>query len=128
MGGMLGCGILSQAGDSKYSEALKSLICYGSGCFGDGSWHSLLKRIVVPVTKLGFPADLACQGMSLLTDKPAALSVFETLFYWFPNVDKGVRKRLLQSCFNYIVRRDRGAGVLAFWGPGVQGFRIGVQG
>lgn len=85
----------------------RSLTLYGSGCFGDGSWHSLLKRIVLPVTKLGFPADLACTGMSLLTDKPAALSVFETLFYWFPNVDKHVRKRLLQSCFNYIVRRTR---------------------
>jgi hypothetical protein len=40
--------------------------------------------------------------MSLLTDKPMALSVFETLFYWFPNVDKAVRKRLLSCCFNYI--------------------------
>ncbi|KAI8464796.1 MAG: Alpha/Beta hydrolase protein [Monoraphidium minutum] len=102
MGGMLGCGLLSQGDSSRYSETLKSLTMYGSGCFGDGSWHSLLKRIVVPVTRMGFPADLACQGMSLLTDKPAALSVFETLFYWFPNVEKHVRKRLLQSCFNYI--------------------------
>ena len=42
------------------------------------------------------------QGMSLLTDKPMARSVFETLFYWFPNVDKAVRKRLLSCCFNYI--------------------------
>ncbi|GBF91868.1 hypothetical protein Rsub_04973 [Raphidocelis subcapitata] len=102
MGGMLGCGLLSQGDSSRYSESLRSLVMYGSGCFGDGSWHSLLKRIVLPVTALGFPADLACQGLSLLTDKPAALSVFETLFYWFPNVDKPVRKRLLQSCFNYI--------------------------
>jgi hypothetical protein len=82
MGGMLGCGLLSQGGTSKYSEAVRSLTLYGSGCFGDGSWHSLLKRVVVPITKLGFPADLACQGLSLLTDKPTALSLFETLFYW----------------------------------------------
>lgn len=102
MGGMLGCGLLSQGDSSRYSDTLKTLVMYGSGCFGDGSWHSLLKRIVIPVTKLGFPADLACQGLSLLTDKPTALSVFETLFYWFPNVEHAVRKRLLQSCFNFI--------------------------
>ena len=38
MGGMLGCGLLSQGAASRYSEAVASLVLYGSGCFGDGSW------------------------------------------------------------------------------------------
>jgi hypothetical protein len=55
--------------------------------------------------------------MSLLADKPVSLSVFETLFYWAPNVEKAVRKRLLACCFNFIREEPAaapaaGAGVL----------------
>lgn len=31
--------------------------------------------------------------------------VFETLFYWCPNMDKGARKALLNTCFNFIPQR-----------------------
>lgn len=30
------------------------------------------------------------------------LQVFETLFYWCPNMEKATRKALLATCFNFI--------------------------
>lgn len=75
MGGMLACGLLSQQG--KYASILRSAALVGSGCFGDGSWHAVLKPLVKPIIRLGFPAGTAGQGLALLADTPAALTLFE---------------------------------------------------
>lgn len=72
-GGMLGSGLCSQAG--KWSKRLRSVMLVGSGCFGDGSWHCLLKKLVVPLVHFGFPAHITTQGLALLANTPAALSV-----------------------------------------------------
>ncbi|WIA16477.1 hypothetical protein OEZ85_013159 [Tetradesmus obliquus] len=118
MGGMLGSGLCSQAG--KWGKRLRSVTLLGSGCFGDGSWHVLLKKLVVPVTSFGFPAHITTQGLALLANTPVALSVFEALFYWpanveastrtvfealfyWPaNVEASTRKALLATAFNFI--------------------------
>eukprot|EP00878_Enallax_costatus_P044472 GHUV01053113.1.p1 GENE.GHUV01053113.1~~GHUV01053113.1.p1 ORF type:complete len:677 (+),score=186.62 GHUV01053113.1:167-2197(+) len=121
MGGMLGSGLCSQAG--KWGRKLRSVMLCGSGCFGDGSWHVLLKKLVAPIVAFGFPAHYSCQALALLSNTPAALSVFETLFYWCPNMDKGARKALLNTCFNFIPQRLLGqflashgsAGGLSSW-------------
>ncbi|WIA36649.1 hypothetical protein OEZ86_007933 [Tetradesmus obliquus] len=100
MGGMLGSGLCSQAG--KWGKRLRSVTLLGSGCFGDGSWHVLLKKLVVPVTSFGFPAHITTQGLALLANTPVALSVFEALFYWPANVEAATRKALLATAFNFI--------------------------
>lgn len=70
---MLGSGLCSQGG--KWSQKLRSVMLVGSGCFGDGSWHVLLKKLVTPIVTFGFPAHLSCQALALLSNTPAALSV-----------------------------------------------------
>jgi hypothetical protein len=39
------------------------------------SWHVLLKKLVVPVTSFGFPANITTQGLALLANTPVALLV-----------------------------------------------------
>lgn len=70
---MLGSGLCSQAG--KWGRKLRSVMLCGSGCFGDGSWHVLLKKLVAPIVTFGFPAHYGCQALALLSSTPAALSV-----------------------------------------------------
>lgn len=36
---------------------------------------------------------------------PVPCQVFETLFYWCPNMDKSTRRALLHTCFNFIPQR-----------------------
>eukprot|EP00879_Flechtneria_rotunda_P017744 GHRR01018602.1.p1 GENE.GHRR01018602.1~~GHRR01018602.1.p1 ORF type:complete len:526 (+),score=191.84 GHRR01018602.1:40-1578(+) len=76
MGGMLGSGLCSQAG--KWSRRMRSVMLVASGCFGDGSWHCLLKKLIPAatcITTFGFPAHITTQGLALLANTPAALSV-----------------------------------------------------
>lgn len=100
MGGMLVCGLLCQR--TKFAATICSASLVASGCFGNGSWHATLKPLVKPLTRLGFPADMATKGLALLADMPVSLAVFEALFYWPPNMEPVVRKHILASCFHFI--------------------------
>lgn len=100
MGGMLACGLLSQQG--KLANTIRSLTLIASGCFGIGSFHSYLKPLIHTITGLGFPAGSVCQLLSLFSNTPISLSLFETLFFWRSNMSPKMHKRLLAKCFSYI--------------------------
>eukprot|EP00877_Chromochloris_zofingiensis_P013644 jgi/Chrzof1/8533/Cz03g14190.t1 len=100
MGGMLAVGLFSQ--QNGLAAAIRSMTLIASGCFGYGSWHSILKPVINSITGLGFPADTVCQLLSLLSATPLALAPLETLFFWRANMHPSHRRKILSRCFSFI--------------------------
>jgi len=99
MGGMLATGALSLGG--YLSRHIRSLTMLGSGCFGTGSWHSLLKPTVSLLCRFGFPGRIAGSFVSALIGTKM-LALVEAAFYWPSNMTPSVAKKLMRSCFRFI--------------------------
>lgn len=97
---MLAVGLQSQRG--KLAGALRSITLLASGCFGSGSWHSVLKPVINSITGYGFPAGAVCWAVSLLSGTAAALLPVEALFYWPCNMPKACARQLMAGCFQFI--------------------------
>lgn len=97
---MLAVGLLSEQG--KYVSALRSVTLLASGCFGQGSWHSILAPLITRITKYGFPAGLVCSAIGSLTGTSMSLWPVEVLFYWPSNMPVRCAKRLMTGCFQFI--------------------------
>eukprot|EP00878_Enallax_costatus_P007991 GHUV01008358.1.p1 GENE.GHUV01008358.1~~GHUV01008358.1.p1 ORF type:complete len:238 (+),score=53.11 GHUV01008358.1:974-1687(+) len=103
MGGMLAIGLLSQQG--KFASGLRSITLVASGCFGAGSWHSVLRPIILPVTAFGFPAGLICSAIGTLSAFTRVLwfmYFIQGLFYCPSNTPVKAARRLMANCFRYI--------------------------
>lgn len=99
-GGMLAVGLLSQR--HKLAQSLCTITLLASGCFGRGSWHSVLTPVINVLTRYGFPAGLATAAIGALSGTAAALLPLEALFYWPCNTPRAAGRRLLASCFHFI--------------------------
>lgn len=97
---MLAVGLQSQRG--KLAGAIRSITMLASGCFGSGSWHSLLKPVINSITRYGFPAGALLWAASLLTGTAAALLPVEVLFYVPCNMPRPCARQLMAGCFNFI--------------------------
>ena len=93
MGGMLATGVLSLQG--VVSRHVRSVTMLGSGCFGAGSWHSVLKPLVLVLCYFGFPGHVAGSAIGRLVGTWAQMSLVETAFYWRSNIEVG---RWDQAC------------------------------
>lgn len=100
MGGMLAVGLLSQQG--PFAAALRSVTLLASGCFGRGSWHSILAPLITRLTGYGFPAGLVCAAVGSLVGSAAALWFVEALFYMPCNMPQACARKLMTGCFRYI--------------------------
>jgi fermentation-respiration switch protein FrsA (DUF1100 family) len=81
---------------------VRSITMMASGCFGSGSWHSVLKPVINSITGYGFPAGFLLWALSLLTGTATALLPFEALFFWPSNMSKAAARELLSKCFHFI--------------------------
>lgn len=97
---MLAVGLQSQ--QHQLAGAIRSITMLASGCFGKGSWHSLLKPLINRLTAYGFPAGAACWAVGLLTGTAAALLPIEALFYVPCNMPKAAARQLMACCFQFI--------------------------
>lgn len=97
---MLAVGLQSQQG--KLASAIRSITMLASGCFGSGSWHSVLKPVINGITRYGFPAGAVLWAVSLLTGTAASLLPVEALFYWPCNMPKACARELMAKCFHFI--------------------------
>jgi hypothetical protein len=97
---MLASGLLSRGG--RHASALRSITLLASGCFGAGSWHSLLTPLILGVTRAGFPAGIVCAAISVAAAKSALMWPLEALFYWPGNTSRAAAAALMRGCFCYI--------------------------
>jgi pimeloyl-ACP methyl ester carboxylesterase len=86
MGGMLATGAMSLQG--ALSRHVRSIVMLGSGCFGAGSWHSLLRPFVSVLCWPGFHGVLAGAVVGRLV-RTHTLSLVESAFYWRSNTQVG---------------------------------------
>ncbi|GBF90704.1 alpha beta hydrolase [Raphidocelis subcapitata] len=101
MGGMLATGAMSLQG--ALSRHVRSVVMLGSGCFGAGSWHSVLRPFVSVLCWPGFHGVLAGAIVGPLV-RTHALSLVESAFYWRSNTELSVASKLLRTCFRFIPR------------------------
>jgi hypothetical protein len=99
-GGMLAVGLLSQ--QHALAKALRSVTLLASGCFAQGSWHSVLAPLIRVITRFGFPAGAVTALVGALSGTAAALLPLEALFYWPSNTPPAAARKLMSSCFHYI--------------------------
>lgn len=85
MGGMLATGALSLQG--YLSRHIESVTMLGSGCFGAGSWHAVLKPLVMVLCHFGFPGRVAGSVVGKLIGTWARLWIIESAFYWRSNTE-----------------------------------------
>ena len=84
MGGMLATGALSLQG--HLSRHVRSVTLLGSGCYGAGSWHELLRPLLTVLCWFGFPGKLAGGVVGGLVGTNV-LSLVESVFYWRSNTE-----------------------------------------
>jgi hypothetical protein len=89
MGGMLATGALSM--QTALAPSVRSITMVGSGCYGAGSWYSLLKPLVLAICLFGFPGDAAGAAIGKLAGTWASLAVAEAMFYWRSNTEVRAR-------------------------------------
>ncbi|KAI8462885.1 MAG: Alpha/Beta hydrolase protein [Monoraphidium minutum] len=101
MGGMLAVGALSRG--LECAAALRSITLLASGCFGAGSWHSLVGPVVRRLTSAGFHAGHIVPFTSGLRGifAPLAWGV-QSLFYCHGTVEPRVARKLLSSFLSFI--------------------------
>jgi hypothetical protein len=87
MGGMLATGAMSSL-DGSLSRHIATITMLGSGCYGAGSWHSVLKPAVLALSRWGFPGTLAGHLVGGLVGSPV-LALLESAFYWRSNMEVG---------------------------------------
>ncbi|KIY96036.1 lipase [Monoraphidium neglectum] len=102
MGGMLATGALSMQG--PLAQTVRSVVMLGSGCYGAGSWYSLLKPLVLGLCCFGFPGGVAGATIGKLAGTWASLAVMEAVFYWRSNTEVDVARRLMSTAFRFIPR------------------------
>lgn len=128
MGGMLAVG--AQSRGLECAAALRSITLLASGCFGAGSWHSLVGPFVRRITAAGFHAGQIVPFAAALRGPLAPLAWgVRALFYVRGNVEPRVARKLLGSFLSFIP-----SGVVAQFmvrssqGPRAAGDRVCVWG
>ena len=107
MGGMLAVGAMSQQG--YLSRRVRSITMMASGCYGAGSWHSVLKPIVLLLSVCGFPGKQAGSLMGALAGT-RALALLEGALYWRSNIQ-------VRSCRQHGCLRRGATSGCALGGP-----------
>ncbi|GBF87341.1 alpha beta hydrolase [Raphidocelis subcapitata] len=101
MGGMLAVGALSRG--LECASALRSVTLLASGCFGAGSWHSLVGPGVRAVAAAGFHAGHVVPFVSRLRGALAPLAwAVQSLFFVRSNVDPEIGAKLMGSFLSFI--------------------------
>jgi pimeloyl-ACP methyl ester carboxylesterase len=101
MGGMLAVGALSRG--MACAAAFRSITLLASGCFGAGSWHSLVAPLVTRAAAMGFHAGQVVPALANLRGLMRPLGwLVSSLFYVQGNVEPAVAKKLLGSFLSFI--------------------------